>query len=282
MDWDAKRQQLSVDGYCVIEGVMPKEMLAEVRAVSDALIDGQSAEELERHRSTGSMINTLAHPLMADVIALAPALEALRRLGFTDTRFSSGYIISKPPHSPRLFWHYDWAGWDAPHAFDPFPQQLFLMYYLVDTRRENGCLRVIPGSHLNDNSLHDLLDEAHTEALLRAQDPTAPAFSDRPDEVDVCVRAGDLVIGDSRLLHASHANTSDGRRTVITLWYHPDLHRFDERSQAFAARMTAPAPATWPEDKRRLFGGMLARYGGDAEPYPWNRRRPKRAAERQV
>ena len=33
------------------------------------------------------------------------------------------------------------------------------------------------------------------------------------------VRAGDLIIGDARMLHAAHANTSDARRTVITLWF---------------------------------------------------------------
>jgi ectoine hydroxylase-related dioxygenase (phytanoyl-CoA dioxygenase family) len=34
--------------------------------------------------------------------------------------------------------------------------------------------------------------------------------------------AGDVVIGDSRMLHSTHANQSDQRRTVLTIWYWPD------------------------------------------------------------
>jgi ectoine hydroxylase-related dioxygenase (phytanoyl-CoA dioxygenase family) len=37
--------------------------------------------------------------------------------------------------------------------------------------------------------------------------------------VDVEVKAGDLVLGDARLLHAAHANNSDRRRTLITMWW---------------------------------------------------------------
>ena len=36
-------------------------------------------------------------------------------------------------------------------------------------------------------------------------------------ETDVEVQAGDVVIGDSRLLYGSHANHSGQRRTVITI-----------------------------------------------------------------
>ena len=33
------------------------------------------------------------------------------------------------------------------------------------------------------------------------------------------VKAGDLIIGDSRLYHAARANASDVRRTCLTMWY---------------------------------------------------------------
>ena len=37
--------------------------------------------------------------------------------------------------------------------------------------------------------------------------------------MDVGVKAGDLIIGDSRLYHAARANASDARRTCLTMWY---------------------------------------------------------------
>jgi hypothetical protein len=34
--------------------------------------------------------------------------------------------------------------WDEDCAYEKYPVQLFAMYYLTDTTRANGCLRVIP------------------------------------------------------------------------------------------------------------------------------------------
>ena len=36
------------------------------------------------------------------------------------------------------------------------------------------------------------------------------------------MKAGDLVLGDARMLHAAHPNSSGKRRTLITMWYLPE------------------------------------------------------------
>ena len=281
-----KREQLLRDGYCKFEGVLPENLLAELRRVTDTLVDARTQEHLSLNRSPGSMINVMEHPIFADLIALPSALEAMASIGYPNPKFSSGYVISKPPKSPRLFWHYDWACWDDPNAFGAHPQQVFFMYYLVDTTRHNGCLRVLPGTHVNEHPLHQRLVEAHSDALLRAKDLARPEFSDCEDEVEVCVKAGDLLVGDSRILHASHANESDIRRTVITLWFHPDMAQLDEGTQGFAAGLVGEVPQDWPAEKRALIEPLLARYEGDVEPLTWSRHRPgaswERATERKA
>ena len=269
-----KRKQLDEKGFCIVPGVLSAQFLDELRNVTQSILEKLPQEHEQDNRSTGSMVSVYEHPIFAELIALPEALAALQSLGYTTAGFSSGYIISKPPKSPRLFWHYDWAGWDAPESFTTQIPQVFCMYCRTDTRPENGCLRVVPGSHVNDNELFPMLDEAHTPELLRAADPNRPAFSDRPDEVDVPITAGDLLIGDSRLLHAAHANESDARRTVITLWFHPDMHALGERLQAFIGDMVSEPPASWPEEARKKTEPMLARYHGSAEAWPWNRHRP--------
>jgi hypothetical protein len=213
------------------------------------------------------MLPITKHPMFAELIALPPALAALQSLGFTNPSFSDGWLISKPPHSPRLFWHYDWFAWEDERSYEPEPPQVFLMYYLSDTTRENGCLRVIPGSHLQHNPLHDLLGEPQSKELSAVRDASAPEFSTRPDEIDVPVRAGDVVIGDARLLHAAHGNETDHRRTLITLWYQPDLASLPPRIQAQIARKTISIPETWPPEAREKVMPLLVRYDGYAEPY---------------
>jgi ectoine hydroxylase-related dioxygenase (phytanoyl-CoA dioxygenase family) len=262
-----KYDQLIEDGYCLVEAVLDAEMLRALREVTEGLLAAQPEEARARQRTTGSMIPITSDPFFADLIAWPRALESLAALGFPEPTFSDGWIISKPPHSPRLFWHYDWFAWEDPRSYEPAPMQLFLMYYLTDTRRENGCLRVIPGSHRRHNPLHDLIAAPHSKTLAQGEDLSAAEFAERPDEVDVPVRAGDLLIGDARLLHASHENQSDERRTLITLWYQPDLRSLPERMQAQIARKTQQPPDSWPPEARDRIAPLLSRYGGDAEPY---------------
>ena len=87
----------------------------------------------------------------------------------------------------------------------------------------------------------------------------APEFSTRPDEQDVPAKAGDVVIGDARLLHATHANQTDQRRTVITLWFQPDLPALPERMQAQMAAKVQPVPSDWPSEARALVEPLLTR-----------------------
>ena len=262
-----KYDQLLRDGFCVIERVLKPDMLEEVRTVSDRLLDVQSPSHFEEQKSTGSMVSVFDDVSFARLVAYPPALAALAALGFDQPTWSSGYVISKPPRSPALFWHPDWWGWADPCSYEPPPQQVFLMYYLVDTDQHNGCLRVIAGSHLNRHPLHR--EEAHTDDLRAMADPDHPAYQPAPGEMDVPVRAGDLVIGDSRLLHAAHGNKSDQRRTVITLWYIPLYHQLPGRIRAYLARH--PRPDTWTEATRGELKPLTAVYEGEAEPIAWNR-----------
>ncbi len=260
-------QQLITDGFCIYPDRLPKDLLSPLRTTVQKLCDAMTEEHQARFRVQGSMFHTSLDPVFADLIAWPPALDQLKVMGFKDPTFTDGYIISKPPHSPGLFWHYDWFSWEDPTAYHPRPSQVFLMYYLENTCPENGCLRVIPGSHLHHNPLHDILSRPHDEALSSAKNLDRPEFSSRPDEIDVPIRAGDLLIGDARLLHATHPNQSNERRTVITLWFQPDFCDLPERIKAQMVQKTHPIPDDWPLDAKEKIARLNPVYNGNAIPY---------------
>lgn len=268
-DYSAKRRQLDRDGYCLLEGLIDAPLLAHLRVVTDEILAATDAAHFEAKRSQGSVIPVFGHPGMAELIAHPPLLAALADLGFAEPKWGSGFVISKPPHSPPLFWHQDGRFWDEPACYTTQAIQCFLMIYLVDTTPHNGCLRVIPGSHINRHALHDSLEEAHDEALGRVDDPDNPAFRRAAGEVDVPVRAGDVVMGSAQLLHAAHGNRSDQRRTNITLWYYPAFAQMPEAIQAFVAQ--EGWPDAWVEQTRGLTGPLRPIYTGDAEPIRHNR-----------
>ena len=270
IDYEKKRQQLDRDGFCLLEGLIDDGMIERLREVTDRVIARQEAAHFERQRAQGSLIRVTEDPFMARLIAYRPILEALAGLGFPDPKWGSGFIISKPPKSPPLFWHQDARFWDDPISYTPRTIQCFLMIYLVDTTRHNGCLRLIPGSHLKRHRLHDALPDAHEGDLSRAADTAHLAFQRAEGEVDVPVKAGDVVMGGARLLHAAHGNNSDQRRTNITLWYYPDYANVPESIRAYLA------DSDWPADWQAHNGDLLERlrpvYAGDAAPIRLNRR----------
>ena len=100
-------------------------------------------EQLEATRSPGTLINSNRHPGLAECIGNPKALAALEGDGFRRQQVSGRRsIISKPGPSPRLYWHQDCMWWDDPRAYSDYSPMIFLMYYLDDTSRENGCLRL--------------------------------------------------------------------------------------------------------------------------------------------
>ena len=102
-------QQSLKDGFCIFENVVDSDMLAALRQRPITCSMDKARKIYWRQRTTGSMFVIMQHPFFADIITYRPALDALARLGYGQPTFTDGYIISKPAHSPRLFWHYDWV-----------------------------------------------------------------------------------------------------------------------------------------------------------------------------
>ena len=113
--------------------------------------------------------------------------------------------------------------WNHPEAAAPWPTVIFLSYYMSDTTRENGCLRVIPGTHRKRIPLHDMLPDAHGHEIQAIDDLDHPIFMDHPDSVDVPLTSGDLIIADARLLHAAWPNQTAQRRTLVLAWHSVSL-----------------------------------------------------------
>lgn len=226
-----KRDQLIRDGFCVVPGVLQGAMLERVRHFTDHFLDTHEVDP--RHRYQGSDFHIQAErtwatqqdpnryhaPIVDELLDLPAARQACAEIGLeglTDT--GSIIVLSKPPGGPALYWHQDNMDWNHPKSALPWPSTIFLSYYMVDTTRENGCLRAIPGTHRKRIDFHTQLPDAHGMEIQGVTEEHI-AFSQHPDEVDIPVKAGDLVIADGRVLHAAWPNHSDQRRTLVLSWW---------------------------------------------------------------
>ena len=95
------------------------------------------------------------------------------------------------------------------------------------------------------------------------------------------VLAGDLVVGDARLFHATHANTTDEYRTVITIWFHPLFEDLQEPTQSWIHHAFHHLHAEWPPEALDKIRPVIPDYRGSVEPPDFNRQ-PDRARLQQA
>jgi hypothetical protein len=227
----AARDGLVRDGYAVVPGVLHGDLLDRMRAFTDDFLDEHPVDPKHRYQGSDFHIqgqsrweanpdeNRHHAPIIDELVDLPVQREIADAMGMEGLHSGGGVIIlNKPPQGPPLYWHQDCMHWNHPQAALPWPSQIFLSYYLVDTTRENGCLRALPGTHLKRIPLHDELPAAHGPEL-QAVEVDHPAFAEHPDEIDLPVKAGDLVFADARMLHAAWPNQTDKRRPLILQWW---------------------------------------------------------------
>jgi len=237
------------DGYLVLSGLIARAEAAawhdrcEIEMGRDPALRAKRDDVAEQGQFA-TMIPSEHLGFLAPLIGHRGAFDALVARGFTDLVYWKSNLISKPPGARRLPWHQDGMLWHDPRAYAAEPTQLFLMWYLCDTDRDNGCLRVIPGSHRRRHPLHDA-GTAHDADFYDVADRTSIRLRDDPAEVDVAMRAGDLLVGDARLLHASHGNHSERWRPLVTVWYFSFFSELQPDSQAFVRREYHNRQRTW-------------------------------------
>lgn len=215
-----KRNRMEQDGYCVIDHILTQDFLDELREESERLMADHTPPPDVKYQGQHVVTEGADNAVIQKLLDWQPARQALEEMGYGDF-ISHGNIIilTKDPGEPALYWHQDWMRWNDPISCSPWPQTIFLSYYLSDTTVENGCLKVIPGSHINRIPLHDALVPAHEQGARFIEEDHPVMFSDHPDQVDVEVKAGALVLADARVLHSAHRNRTDTRRTLILAWH---------------------------------------------------------------
>lgn len=216
------RLSFFVNGYVVIRDFLDARLVDSLKEkIADTLVN-LSCDRRDPFPRQGSMEPlSVMDPIWAKLITASSLRSVIGSLGAEDIRWLSGYLISKPPRSPRLWWHQDWWAWQHDISCADMPAQLSVMIYPFGADASNGSLRVIPGTHRTRHPLHDKLPDAHSIEASSLED-AHEAYSDQPDKVSVNVGPRDVVFCDVRLLHSTHGNASNSERPCLTLWYLPD------------------------------------------------------------
>ena len=129
--------------------------------------------------------------------------------------FAAHYIAKRPGDGQAVEWHQDASYW----PLEPMEVTTLWVAGTASTR-ENGCMRVLPGTH-NQRVMkqRDLVDQDRDKFVLGTG--IHPDQIDDSDAVDLELQPGDVSIHNPAIVHGSNANTSDRWRVGLTLRYIP-------------------------------------------------------------
>ena len=127
---DTKRKQFEENGYFIFKNILDQNHLESLREFSDEVLNQHDEDHFKVNRTTGSMALidwavVQKYKVLGDLVVHSKIKTVLYEMGFTDPKFGHGRIISKPPKSPRLFWHEDGRFWNDPISYTTQPIQCF-------------------------------------------------------------------------------------------------------------------------------------------------------------
>ncbi len=147
-------------------------------------------------------------------------------LGPDFNQWGGGFFIKFPHDEKEVPFHQDASYW----PLDP-RTTVTVWLAVFDADPENGCMRIVPGSHRWGDMPHeDLPDslnwskmspgEAAKSKYILWQQVEPDSFTE-DQVVDMDLRAGEVSLHDNDLIHGSGGNTSDRMQAGITLRYCP-------------------------------------------------------------
>jgi len=124
----------------------------------------------------------------------------------------SSHFICKDPYTGRATpWHEDSAYWEG--RLDRFDKIVTVWLAIDRSWEENGCMRVIPGTHDNGFSDYEDVDgkiNTFSTQIKGVDESQAVYFELEP---------GECSLHDSRIIHGAQPNTSPYRRCGYTMRY---------------------------------------------------------------
>jgi hypothetical protein len=216
------QDQLDEQGFVLLEGCMPRDLLEGLRDRIHALFDeegagagGEFLQEEHAHR-LANLVDKGA--IFQRAIVFPELLAGVRHVLGADCKLSSLNARAADPHSP--------AGQPLHVDMGAIPDErgywvCNTVWMLDDFTTENGATRMVPGSHRWKQRPQDVL-----------ADPLAP----HPDEILLTGPAGSIAIMNAHLWHGGTANRTAAPRLAMHAFY----CRRDKPQQQYQKRLVRP------------------------------------------
>ena len=181
----------------------------------------------------------LLFPSLCEVIQREQILDAVEQvLGKNLLLWSASFFIKGPKTSSFVSWHQDSTYW----GLEP-PEIVTAWLALTPSNLENGCMEVVPGSHLRGQvSHHDTFGDDNI--LSRGQEVAVDISREKTEAIEL--EAGQMSLHHVRIFHGSktnptntprigfamrfiptHVKQNGGRTFALLVRGHDEFHHFD-------------------------------------------------------
>ncbi|MEX2214478.1 MAG: phytanoyl-CoA dioxygenase family protein [Phycisphaeraceae bacterium] len=212
----SQRRDYEAQGYLLLPGVLTAEGLTRLRDQCMAAWHGQKGEyDPEGSWLKNALLCNIHHhaPLVRDFYFRGPLVDVAQQIIGPNIKAATSQLTFKMRGNTKAFgWHQD----NGYGQLEP-ATAITTLTALEDNDPDNGCLWLIPGSHLQGQI--NVSDRLTPEAKAAGKDLSV----DVPDEsgaIPMPMKAGDTLIMHCHTLHQSEGNFSTTRdRRVLFLRY---------------------------------------------------------------
>ncbi len=189
-----------------------------VMSVDDALTCRRKLESIETPDGglpgAGNVKPHLLYTFLADLVRAPTVLDAVEDIiGPNILCWASGFFTKECGSNGFVSWHQDSTYWGLSD-----PDVVTAWIALSPSTPESGCMRVMPGTHAQDQIAH-IDTHATTNMLSRGQEIAVDV--DESQAIDIVLAPGEMSLHHVRLYHGSQINRSADRRIGYAVRYIP-------------------------------------------------------------
>ena len=218
------------DGYLVLDEVLSERELSALEPTFERFIRGQvpgmgrdfcdMSGPYGRALEDFNLVNAVL-PRVYDPSLVGNAFERLaasisrQLMGEDATLDYDQFLAKRPRRADAVFaWHQDLGYWPTG---TPDTRTVTCSLALDDATLANGCLQLVPGSHLEPELRAHRPSAWSTSPELRAEAHTLSVQLSPTDAiVPLPVKRGGVTVHNERIVHGSPGNSTDGwRRTYV-------------------------------------------------------------------
>jgi hypothetical protein len=235
------------NGYLVYrQPVLPQGKFDSLKAYFDKLV----TQLPEGERPEGMDVPHFMHPELLRWALDDAILDLVEPITGPDIALFSTHFICKPKgNGRRVPWHEDSAYWRG--QMDPM--EVVTVWLALDpSRKENGCMMVIPRTHRTGQKGFSQYDPVDAARNVFSTEITSSQRDDS-QRVDILLEPNQCSLHDGRIQHGSEANTSNLRRCGWTLRFTSSAVKFNDfkgMHQVYLARGRDRAGNTYADPTR--------------------------------